>query len=287
MPAAYVEVTIANAPPLVDELVALLAAEGFDGFWEEGDLLKCYVPDPLWDAALQERLTSVLSTAAAAHNVPPPPYLVAHLAPKNWNADWEATITPIRVSDRIVIAPTWHPAELRAGDIGITIDPKMSFGTGYHETTRLMLRLMEGEVKAGDRVLDIGTGTGVLAIAAVLLGAGGAVGVDVDEWSYDNAPENARLNGVAPHITFRQGDLATVHEADFTLIVANIQKNVLEGMLTDIRKHLAGEGTVLFSGLLNTDRDPFTESLRKSGYTIIREIAEHEWIAFSCRTTRP
>jgi ribosomal protein L11 methyltransferase len=287
MPAPYVEVTISNASPLVDELVALLAAEGFEGFWEDDALLKCYLPEHLWTPSLQERLNAILSSTAAGHDVQAPAYGVSRLAPRNWNADWEATITPIRVSSRIVIAPTWHPASLQPGEIGITIDPKMSFGTGYHETTRLMLRLMEGVVRTGDRVLDIGTGTGILAIASILLGADRAIGVDVDEWSYDNAPDNARLNDVAHRVAFRQGDLTAVPETDFTLIVANIQKNVLQGMLTEIRTRLAGDGTVLFSGLLDADREPFMESLRENGYDVVREIAEHEWIAFACRAKRP
>jgi len=287
MPASHVEVTITGASQLVDEIVALLTNEGFEGFWEDDNLLKCYVPEALWSPQLEERLSDLLSASAAARGIARPAWLISHLEPRNWNAEWEAGIVPIRVSDRIVIAPTWHPATLQQGDIGITIDPKMSFGTGYHETTRLMLRMMERDVHAGDQVLDIGTGTGILAIASILLGAEHAIGVDVDEWSSENAPENARLNGVEERTVFREGDLSVVPESKFTLVLANIQRNVLESILADIRSKITGEARVLFSGLLDVDREPFTASLKKAGYTIISETNEQEWIALSCTAARP
>ena len=119
------------------------------------------------------------------------------VAEKNWNSAWEETIRPIRVSERIVVAPTWHPFNGGPGDIVLTIDPKMSFGTGYHESTRLLLGLMERHLRIGARVLDAGTGTGILAIAALKLGAASAIAFDIDEWSFVNAVDNTRLNGVA------------------------------------------------------------------------------------------
>jgi ribosomal protein L11 methyltransferase len=282
MPAPVTEVKIAAPSALVDELVALLAGEGFEGFWEDDAFLKCYIPRSLWSPDLEARLRDILRLSARAHNIGVPRFDIMELEYRNWNAEWEATITPIRVTERIVIAPTWHPAALRPDDIGITIDPKMSFGTGYHETTRLMLRLLEQEVREGDRVLDIGTGTGVLAIAAVILGATSALGVDTDEWSIENAVENAAINHVADRIEFRHGDLRAAPEAGFTLILANIQKAVLDSMLGDIRARMTPKGRVLFSGLLSGDRLGFLESLGSAGLIVSRELSEHEWLALSC-----
>jgi ribosomal protein L11 methyltransferase len=200
---------------------------------------------------------------------------------KNWNEAWEATIRPIQVTERIVIAPTWHPHTARPGEIVLTIDPKMSFGTGYHETTRLMLRLMEKHLSPGDTVLDVGTGTGVLAIAALKLGAARAIGVDNDEWSFSNARENSSLNGVDHLFSARLGELEQVPERGFGLVVANIQKNVIEGMLPGLTGRAAPGGRLLFSGLLTSDREAILASFAAAGLTLLEEMTENEWIAFA------
>jgi ribosomal protein L11 methyltransferase len=157
----------------------------------------------------------------------------------------------------------------------------MSFGTGYHETTRLMLGLLERHITSGARVLDAGTGTGVLAIAALKLGASSALGFDIDEWSYANALENARLNDVSGLFTVRQCDLPSVTESGFDLIAANIQKNVIEEMLPGLISRLAPGGTLLASGLLAGDRDAMVATLMRAGLALEDERREGEWIAFA------
>lgn len=125
---------------------------------------------------------------------------------QNWNEAWEQMIEPVMVSDRIAIVPEWKKDEV-ASEIRIIVNPKMSFGTGHHATTRLMLRFLENNVRPGAFWIDVGTGTGVLAIAAIKLGAHSVDALDNDEWSLENAPENFRLNGVEPHIALRQADI--------------------------------------------------------------------------------
>jgi ribosomal protein L11 methyltransferase len=278
---ARVEVAITCDPVLFDDFAGILTVAGFDGFWEDGTVLRAYVAEKTWTDEARSALQASLDHCAASRNKPNPTLIASAIKDRNWNEAWEATIRPIRVTDRIVIAPTWHPHEPRPGDIVLTIDPKMSFGTGYHETTRLMLRLLERHVRPDDTVLDVGTGTGVLAIAALKLGAASAIGVDNDAWSFENARENGALNGVASRFTARLGELAEVTEGPFGLVLANIQKNVIESLLPGLVERAAPDGRLLFSGLLLTDRDPLLVSFAGAGLRVIEELTENEWIAFA------
>ena len=281
MPQTYIELAIGSDPAAFEAYIGLMAEEGFNGFWEDGGVLRAYIQSGKWSGSRLSELQLRLAGVASALALPPPSIAATRVQEKNWNKAWESTIRPIRVTDHIVIAPTWHPHKPRPGDIVLTIDPKMSFGTGYHESTRLMLALLEKHLLPGARVLDVGTGTGVLAIAAIKLGAASALGVDNDEWSYDNAKENAGLNGLTGQFAVRRGDLSAVHEAGFDLILVNIQKDVIEKMLTGLAAHLAQEGRLLMSGLLHADRDALVSSLRASGLKVIGEQTDHDWIAFA------
>lgn len=276
-----IEITIPAGEDLRQQLIAMLGQLGIEGFWEDGDLLKCYVPEHTWSPALQEEMRSVIGMLVSPSNHPLPPMHVQTLAERNWNAEWEKTIQPIHVTPQIVITPSWHVYKAAPGELVLTIDPKMSFGTGYHESTRLILGLVEHSIRPGMTVLDIGTGTGVLAIAAIRLGATHAVACDIDEWSYDNAIENATLNGVAEQMTILEGDIAVTPDRPYDLVIANIQRNVLITLIPAMRSRLAPGGTLLLAGLLNTDREAMTQALNEHGFTVVQERTENEWIALA------
>ncbi len=278
-----IEITIPAEEELRQQLIALLGQLGVEGFWEDGELLKCYVPDQKWSPALQEEMRSVIGMIVSPSAHPLPPMHVQALADRNWNADWEKTIQPIHVTPHIVITPSWHVYAAAPGELVLTIDPKMSFGTGYHESTRLILGLVERAVRPGMSVIDIGTGTGVLAIAAIRLGARDAVACDIDEWSYDNAIENATMNGVSDRITVLQGDITVTPDRTYDLVIANIQRNVLISLLPAMRTKLAPGGTMLLAGLLNIDREAMTDALQEHGLRVTEECAENEWIALAAR----
>jgi ribosomal protein L11 methyltransferase len=278
-----IEITIPAGEDLRSQLIALLGQLGVEGFWEDGELLKCYVPEARWSAALQDEMRSVIGMIVSPSTHPLPPMHVQTLADRNWNADWEKTIQPIHVTPHIVITPSWHAYAPAPGEMVLTIDPKMSFGTGYHESTRLILGLVEQHTRAGMSVLDIGTGTGVLAIAALRLGAARAVACDIDEWSFTNAAENATLNGVADRMTILHGDIAVTPAGDHDLVIANIQRNVLIPLLPAMRSRLKPGGILLLAGLLLTDREAMTEALAQYGFRICDDRTENEWIAFAAR----
>ena len=284
MPATYKEVAIQSGEEFLERLAALLGQLGFEGFWEDGDTLKCYINDLQWSPALLTEIEAVLRLFHSTSRTPLPAITVTTMENIDWNAEWEKTIRPIRVGRRIVIAPSWHPHTPEPGDLVLTIDPRMSFGTGYHESTRLILRLLENTVKPGDRVLDIGMGTGVLAIAALRLGARAAVGVDIDEWSEMNARENARVNGVADRFTILKGTLADVPPGQFDLVVANIQRTVLVPIMPLMVRRLCPSAHLLLSGLLLDDVEEISRSATAAGARILSRDVENEWVALSLQS---
>jgi ribosomal protein L11 methyltransferase len=281
MPRSHIELAIGSETAAFDAITGALSIEGFEGFWEDGNTLRAYIGTESWNDGRLEPLREMLTRITNDLSFPPPLLALTRIADQNWNKTWEETIRPVRVTDRIVVAPTWHPFTAGPGDIVLTIDPKMSFGTGYHESTRLMLGLIERYTRAGMRVLDAGTGTGILAIAALMLGADSAVGFDIDEWAFANAVENGELNGVSGRFTVRHGDLSVVTETGFDLIGANIQKNVIEEMLPGLTRRLARTGTLLLSGLLAADRDGILSAVRDAGLSPAEEVREGEWIALA------
>ncbi len=203
------------------------------------------------------------------------------LEEKNWNEEWEKSLNVIQVSERIVIKPSSKNYDKKDDEIIITIDPKMSFGTGEHQTTKLVIRLLEKYVQKGMKILDAGTGTGILSIAAVKLGASGALAFDTDEWCYENAKENTDLNNVSDEIRIRIGDISIIQEQDFDLILANIQKNILLELSGEFHGRLKQKGIILLSGLLSDDERDILKEYELKGFSHLETIQLDDWIALS------
>lgn len=198
---------------------------------------------------------------------------------RNWNEEFEKNVKVVEVTDKIVIKPTFRDYEEKEGQVIINIDPKMSFGTGEHETTKLVLTLLDKYISGGEKVLDVGSGTGVLAIGTVLLGAEKAVGVDFDEWCLLNGKENIELNEVEDKVEVRLGELKDISENDFDLIVANINKHILMDINPGIRERVKDNGTVILSGLLHTDEEDIVKRYSESNFKVVEKIRMNEWIA--------
>jgi ribosomal protein L11 methyltransferase len=198
---------------------------------------------------------------------------------KNWNEIWEKSREVIRVSDRIIIKPTFREFSAKPGEIVLTIDPKMSFGTGEHQTTKLVLKLLEKYVSKGMKVLDVGSGTGILTIASIKLGASKAVAVDFDEICLINCEENCVLNGVENSVEIITGEIDDVNEKDFDLILANIQKNVLLEIAEKIKSRLTRNGVIILSGLLDSDQDEIERKYQSLGFITEQVEQMDEWIA--------
>ena len=199
---------------------------------------------------------------------------------KNWNEEWEKNLNIIKVTNKLIIKPSTKEYNPKENEIVLTIDPKMSFGTGEHQTTKLMLKMIERYVKPGMKVLDVGSGTAILAIASVKLGAVSAVAVDNDELCFANGIENIGLNEVSEEVEVRIGELKDINESNFDMILANIQKNVILGIADDIRKRLINEGIIILSGLLNKDEEDVVEHYKKICFNLVDKERMDEWSVF-------
>ena len=271
-----VSLTLSVPDRLREPLIADLADLGFDAFEETDETLRAYIPASAWDAVGRETVDRWVRGAGLESDA----ITEEVIEDQNWNATWEASIKPLAVGP-FVVAPTWAEVP-QGGRTVLRIDPKMAFGTGYHETTRLALQLLADRVPERARVLDVGTGTGILAIATLLRGASSAVGVDIDPWSVTNGRENAALNGVADRLEVREGSLEVVPERGFTFGIANIIRSILQPLLPEIVARLAPEAPLLVGGLLQTERDGFVDALAEVGYHPAEEATENEWWSALC-----
>jgi len=227
-------------------LLARMLMIGFEGFAESEDLLQAYIPEEDFDEVLFNGLIEDL--ASGGLNLQ---YRFHRSEDQNWNQEWEKKFDPVFIKEKVLIRAPFHASDQ---DLPCTlvIEPKMSFGTGHHFTTRLMIEAMMDMELEGLNVLDMGTGTGVLGIYACFRGAGRVLGVDNDQWAYENALENAARNG-ADLLEIRLGDAASLGEEIFDLVLANITRNTLVRDMPIYVNHLKRGGTLLISGVLEED----------------------------------
>ena len=274
----YFELAFDLEADLHELCIALLAGEGIESFLEEDHRLLAYLPEAEWTAEKEQAIRTMLQERLGRV----PEYLATLIADRNWNEEWEATLEPVEISDRLLIVQKNKGTQGKPGQIVIEINPKMSFGTGYHATTRLMLRQMEQLDLKEKKIMDIGTGTGVLAIAARKLGNNLPIlAFDNNSWAAENAAENILENN-APDIHIKlldaEEDLVANLKEGYDLILANINKNVIDRILPAIRKY-APAAPVLLSGVLVYD-EPWLKRLSKQlGYEMVKTIYEDEWLS--------
>lgn len=198
---------------------------------------------------------------------------------EDWATSWKAFFHPVKVGERIVIKPTWEEYEKAADDIVIELDPGMAFGTGTHHTTALCLNLLEELVQEGDEVFDVGTGSGVLAIAAAKLGAAKVTAVDFDSVAVQTARENVAQNGEAARVTVGRSDLLQSAAGKADLIVANIIADVVIRLLDEAEAKLKLGGKILASGIIAERVPDVTEAALRRGMTVDRVVESGDWAA--------
>lgn len=272
-----IELRIPISTEHYDAVVAQLESNAI-GFLTDDDALRAYFPAEAWS----DRQTEALLTWLRERHWNADIGTTFH-ADTNWNETWEASIQPIRTG-RFLIRPTWSAPKTEEDDaIELIVDPKMSFGTGYHESTRLALQLLPDALNSGDKVLDMGSGTGILSIAACHLGASHCLAVDIDPNAVENTPENARLNGVADRIEVRKGSMDAVTETGFQTILANINRNVLHDLLPEFATASATGASLILAGLLQEDESVIRKRAESVGYSVVDVRGENEWIGMSLR----
>lgn len=196
---------------------------------------------------------------------------------EDWTTSWRDYFTPVYATPRIVICPAWAPEPIPDGGFAILIDPKMAFGTGHHETTRLALTGLEACVSSGAAVLDVGTGSGILSIAAMKLGATSVVAVDTDPPAIENTQENLLLNGVLEGVVVKEGSVGDVGDM-FDVVVANIISSILVPLLPAIASRTHTGGRVVLGGVLARESVSFRGAVLAAGFAIDQLLEEGEWV---------
>jgi ribosomal protein L11 methyltransferase len=280
LPRRWIELTFRAPEPVQEILIASLTPLGFTGFLQDDVLLTATLPSSLWNSPTRTRIYQLTGDLAIKFSGQNFSFSVRTVARQNWTKRWERSAGIVEATERIVIKPGWRKLRKRdRGKIVIHIDPKMSFGTGHHETTRLCLVLLEEHIRKGARVLDMGSGTAVLSIAAAKLGARSVLAIDSDEWALANARENVSRNRVRGVRILRA--LPARNAGRFGLILSNIDLSTNLRHLRKFARILEPDGTLILSGLLSKDLPVFLDALNGTGLVPIECVEENEWVALA------
>lgn len=274
-----IELTITLNPvnPWTDIIIAELSELGFDGFVQTKTGLQAYAPASI-DVDEVVKQSSLQSESDFTFSLEKK--IIPH---QNWNAQWEEDFHPVYVEEYATILAPFHDINDGKG-LTVVIQPQMSFGTGHHQTTWMMTKALFELDKMSEKVLDMGSGTGVLAIVAEKLGAKDILAVDIEEWSAENARENAERNN-CQHINSVWGDVDKIRGHQFGLIIANINKNVLKAQMEDYAKCLDQNGTLLLSGFFGSDVQELVTFAKEFGLTLDKEFSKDEWAALQLKKT--
>ena len=272
----YIEYHFTMSPlqPASEILVAQLGALNFESFAETETGLKAYIQKKELDAALMDKV-QVLNSSEFEIS-----YKLTEIPPVNWNAEWEKNFNPIEVNGECVLRAPFHPPFNVKYEI--IIEPKMSFGTGHHETTFMMLQfILENDFKEKS-VIDMGCGTAALAILSEMKGAAKIDAVDIDKWCYENSIENIERNN-CKNILVYQGDASFFKEKKYEVILANINRNILLQDMGIYSKSLKENGTLYLSGFYKEDLEYITETCNNLGLTFVENKERNNWIAAKFR----
>ena len=256
---------------LKDMLMELFGTIGFDSFMDTDDGFEAYCQEPALD---ETELDDILQMEQFA-NVK---LLKKELIPdQDWNATWEASYEPVIINESCRIKAPFHKVE-GTYKYDLIIEPKMSFGTAHHETTSQIIELMLQSDFKGLNVLDMGSGTGVLAILAKKLGSAITVAIDNDEWAYRNALDNIRLNG-ENEIVVELGDATSLNDRQFDIILANINRNILLRDMKEYVKCLVDGGKIFFSGFYEEDLILIRREAEELGLKYVNHVIKNNWTA--------
>lgn len=266
----YTELSLTLLPDYADILTAELAELGFESFVETDEGLNAYITEPDFDEeAVREVIAKYADQTAIA-------YEVTSLEKRNWNAEWEQSYQPIEVAQTVRVRASFHEPS-PAFRYDLVINPKMSFGTGHHETTAMMLEHQLSIDHAGKGVLDVGSGTGILAILAAQMGAADVLAFDIEEWAVKNAQENAELNDCSQIRVF-QGTIADVDaRSRFDIVLANINRNVLLAEISTYADLMHEGGQLLVSGFYEHDAVDIERKAKEVGLFPVRGMSMNQW----------
>lgn len=272
----YIEIKAAfsQPEPWKDVFTTLLAEAGCDSFsdGEDEHILLAYIPENLFN---EDYFRGLLANHDYDVNIE---FNFSKIETQDWNAVWESNYSPVLIADRCYIRAPFHESMPEA-EYNILIEPKMSFGTAHHETTSLMIEYLLEENVTGKNLLDMGAGTGILAILASKKGANPVVAIDNDEWAYRNNLENNKHNDTE-NIEVLLGDASAIPQKSFDIILANINRNILLNDIAAYAKRLPQKGLLFLSGFYeNPDLDIIKQKCAEEGLRFVNHKEKNNWVA--------
>lgn len=291
----WIQVSVTADPSSVDDVVGFLQrhcaggatveqlAIGIDKGLSPHATVKGYIPE--WDKETRRKIEIALLLLSRSSPISEP--MFETLEPEDWSESWKTFFPPLPIGKRIVIVPTWREYEPEDDRLIIRLDPGMAFGTGLHATTRLCLSALESLISSRVRTLDVGTGSGVLAISAALQGAGPIDALDTDPVAVATASENVALNGVQDIVTVTHGSLGEKRPAGvprhtaggYGLLLVNILAEIIIDMAPALHEALTDSGRYVASGIIAEKADDVIAALEHAGLTIDEQLAEDDWVA--------
>ncbi len=268
----YIEYTFEVSPkePATEILIAELGMVGFESFVENDNGVTAYIQKQDWS---QDVLANVFALKSEEFKID---FTHKEIEQTNWNAEWEKNFNPIQVDDLVSIRAPFHENPNLKYDI--VIEPKMSFGTGHHETTHMMVQHLVNLDVNNKKVLDMGCGTGILAIFAEMKGANPIDAIDIDAWCYENSVENVERNN-CKNISVYEGESSLLKDKKYDIIIANINRNILLADMSIYTSCLNENGVLLLSGFYNEDIPIIDAEVSKYGLTLNKTIERNNWVA--------
>ncbi len=277
--AGWVEIQIESGLD-AGELLGMLDAPAASGAWQDNGVIRLYWAADRWNADEAGRLRAALHCMGADRAAET--LTVQSIPAQDWNAVWARSVKPIRIGQRVLVRPSWEPRLAEPGLIDLVIDPKLAFGTGHHATTQLLIEWLEDEIRGGELVLDVGTGTGILAMVALRLGAARAGGCDNDPQAIEYAQAYARENGFGSELTLWVGSLDDQTpglDRRWNFILANLDRRTLMQCASALGQMARGGATVFVSGLLKEQAQEMRAAFAEEGLYVRADREREGWVA--------
>ncbi len=275
----WIEVQVQAKPSYLEILSAFIFATHAQGIRETENGFSIYYAADDWNPEIQRLLFQEFQRVIP--NFDAQLWHVQGQKNEDWLHNWKDNFKPFHLTDSLVIQPDWEHYRPRSGETVLTIAPKMAFGTGHHESTQLCLFLMDDFLKPGMHVLDVGAGSGILSIYAKIKGADRVLGLDNDPVTVENARENLLLNGINSGVEFRVAQAQEVAVADFDLVLANINRNILLQIAPRLRQATKAGGVLILSGILAQDRSLMIKAFATGAFKLVGEKKKNEWIGLA------